>query len=122
MADVKDHLALITGGTGGIGAATCRALALLGCNIAIHYNSATQKAHALVEEVCAKGVKSECFQADLSNYDSVRNLHREVIEKMGNPVILFNNGTSFGSNSVSVRAVLSLEAISSISCNIYYSI
>ena len=96
MADFKGHLALITGATGGIGAATCRALASLGCNIAIHYHSAAKKAETLGEEVRAKGVKAECFQADLSNYDNVRKFYHEVIEKMGNPIILFNNGTSHG--------------------------
>ena len=106
MADFKGHLALITGGTGGIGAATCRALASLGCNIAVHYNSAAEKAEAVVEEVCAKGVKAECFQADLSNYDDVRKLHHEVIGKMGDPIILFNNGTSHDVSTPNGKRVL----------------
>ncbi|KAI4159717.1 MAG: hypothetical protein LQ342_006332 [Letrouitia transgressa] len=89
--DLKGHLALITGATGGIGSATCRALAPLGCSIAIHYNSATGIAQSLAEELRNQGVQAEVFQADLREYAGVRELHKQVVEKMGNPDILFNN-------------------------------
>ncbi|GAO51250.1 hypothetical protein G7K_5357-t1 [Saitoella complicata NRRL Y-17804] len=91
VTDFKDKLALITGATGGIGYATCLALAGLGCDIAVHYNSAAEKAQTLVAALREKGVKAECFQADLRSYDEVRRLHKEVVEKMGHPAILFNN-------------------------------
>ncbi|KAL9039614.1 MAG: hypothetical protein Q9214_004805, partial [Letrouitia sp. 1 TL-2023] len=89
--DLKGRLALITGATGGIGSATCRALAPLGCSIAIHYNSATSTAQSLTEELRNQGVQAEAFQADLREYAGVRELHKQVVEKMGNPDILFNN-------------------------------
>ena len=101
MVDFKNHLALITGGTGGIGGATCLVLASLGCNIAVHYNSATQKAETLVKELRSKGIKAESFRADLSNYDNVRKLHCDVVEKIGDPVILFNNaGTTLQKSGI----------------------
>ncbi|KAL9614180.1 MAG: hypothetical protein Q9167_001332 [Letrouitia subvulpina] len=89
--DLKGHLALITGATGGIGSATCRALALLGCSIAIHYNSAAGTAQSLTNELRNQGVQAEAFQANLREYTGVRELHKQVVEKMGNPDILFNN-------------------------------
>ncbi|KAL9085182.1 MAG: hypothetical protein Q9165_007713 [Trypethelium subeluteriae] len=76
---------------GGIGKATCQALADLGCAIAAHYNSAADGAKALVTELQAKGVKAEAFQADLSKYDEVRSLHERVVSTLGEPSILFNN-------------------------------
>jgi 3-oxoacyl-[acyl-carrier protein] reductase len=65
------QLALVTGGTGGIGKATCLALADLGCDIAVHYNSASDTAKELVAQLKGKGIKAEAFQADLRDYDEV---------------------------------------------------
>ena len=70
--DLSKHLALVTGATGGIGKATCLALASFGCSIAVHYNSATDKAKTLVGELNSMGVKAEAFQANLAEYDNVR--------------------------------------------------
>jgi len=97
MSLLTGKLALITGCTGGIGKATARSFARLGCSIAIHYNTASPAIiSALREELHALGVKAEAFQADLSEYDGARKLHREVVEKMGNPDILFNNAGIMG--------------------------
>ncbi|KAL9133098.1 MAG: hypothetical protein Q9175_005721, partial [Cornicularia normoerica] len=90
--DLSNHLALVTGATGGIGSATCLALASLGCSIAVHFNSAASTADSLIGQLRTHhNVKAECFQADLSNYDSVRELHQNVLQQMGPPTILFNN-------------------------------
>lgn len=89
--DLSPHLALITGATGGIGRATCHALAELKCSIAVHYHRAEDTASSLILELRAKGVRAEKFQADLRNYEGVRELHRQVVEKLGHPTIIFNN-------------------------------
>ncbi|CAF9909026.1 MAG: hypothetical protein HETSPECPRED_008799 [Heterodermia speciosa] len=89
--DLKPHLALITGATGGIGRATCLALANFNCSLAIHYHSAHSTAEALVTDLRSKGIRTEAFQADLRRYDGVRELYRQVIERLGHPTILFNN-------------------------------
>lgn len=110
VTDLKPHLALVTGATGGIGKATCLALAALGCNIAVHYNSATETAEGLVNDLTSKGVKAVAFQADLSMYDGARKLHKEVTEKMGNPTILFNNaGLTLGKSGVKSIQDISIE-------------
>ncbi len=88
---LQGRLALVTGATGGIGLATCHALASYGCSIAVHYHSAAPTAQSLVTDRRAKGVKAESFQADLREYDSVRCLHKDVTQVMGAPTILFNN-------------------------------
>ena len=68
-------LALVTGASGGIGRATCLVLADQGCNIAVHYFRNQNAARDIVSQCKDKGVKSECFGADLSNYDDVSELH-----------------------------------------------
>ena len=88
---IRGHLALITGATGGIGQATCHALALLGCDVAVHYHSAQSTADSLVAELHAHGVGARAFQADLRTYEGVRALHRHVTDSMGSPTVLFNN-------------------------------
>jgi len=90
---LKGKLALITGCSGGIGAATAVVLARQGCSIAVHYNSAAEKALALTKTLrdISPDVRAFKFQANLSDYDAVRQLHSEVVEKMGHPDILFNN-------------------------------
>lgn len=108
--DLTNHLALITGATGGIGHATVLALANLGCSIAVHYNSAAQKAYSLVATLQSKGIRAEAFQADLSNYDNVRSLHRAVVEKLGHPSILFNNaGLSLGRRGIKSVGEISID-------------
>lgn len=100
--DLSDHLALITGATGGIGLATCHALASMGCSVAVHYNSAASTAESLVRDLRNKhNVKADHFQADLGNYDGVRQLHQNVVESLGPPTILFNNaGLTAGRSGV----------------------
>jgi 3-oxoacyl-[acyl-carrier protein] reductase len=89
--DLSPHIALITGATGGIGKATCLALAALGCSIAVHYNSTADTAVSLADNLKAKGVRAEAFQADLSSYEGAWKLHVDVVAAMGNPSVLFNN-------------------------------
>ena len=71
ITDLRPHLALVTGASGGIGKATCLALASMGCSIAVHYHSSTSIAESLVKELIAKGVRAEAFKADLTKYDEV---------------------------------------------------
>ncbi|KAL1622682.1 hypothetical protein SLS56_008607 [Neofusicoccum ribis] len=108
--DLSSHLALVTGASGGIGKATCLALAEMGCSIAAHYHSNADAANALVEQLKGKGVKAQVFKADLSNYDEVRNLHGSVVKSMGPPTILFNNaGTTLSKHGLRSASDISVE-------------
>jgi len=69
--DLSKHIALVTGGTGGIGSATCRTLAALGCTIAVHFHTNENAATSLVAELERMGVRAHAFQADLSRYEGV---------------------------------------------------
>ena len=109
VTDLKPHLALITGATGGIGRATCLALASLNCSLAIHYHSASSTAESLIADLRSKGVRAEAFQADLRQYDGVRELHHQVVEKMGHPTILFNNAGITMKSSVKDVQEVSVE-------------
>lgn len=61
---------LVTGGACRLGAAICRALAKKGKNIAIHYHTSQQQAHALEKELTTLGVFAKSIQGDFSTLES----------------------------------------------------
>ncbi|KAH0833625.1 hypothetical protein AYO21_10915 [Fonsecaea monophora] len=108
--DLSSHLALVTGATGGIGKATCLALAHLNCSIAVHYHSASDTAESLVAQLKSMNVRASAFRADLSSYDETRSLHANVVREMGHPTILFNNaGLTMGVSRVKDISEVSVE-------------
>jgi 3-oxoacyl-[acyl-carrier protein] reductase len=84
-------VALVTGGSRGIGAATARALAEEGADVAVSYGSSADKARALVRELEKKGVRAAAFQADQADTAQVEGLVREVAGHFGRLDILVNN-------------------------------
>jgi len=88
---LNGKVALVTGGSRGIGAATARGLAAEGADVAISYSTSASKAEALVDELRAKGVRAEAFQADQADPAQVDRLVKTVVERFGRLDILVNN-------------------------------
>src|SRR6266446_10686194 len=84
-------VALVTGGTRGIGAASARALADEGANVAISYVASADKAEAVVKELKAKGVQARAFKADQASSSEVDKLVKDVAAHFGRLDILVNN-------------------------------
>jgi NAD(P)-dependent dehydrogenase (short-subunit alcohol dehydrogenase family) len=84
-------VALVTGGSRGIGAATARALADEGANVAISYVASADKAAAVVKELKAKGVDARAFKADQAISREVDQLVKGVAKHFGRLDILVNN-------------------------------
>jgi len=84
-------VALVTGGSRGIGAASARALADEGANIAISYVASADKAEAVVRELKSKGVEARAFKADQASSDEVDRLVKDVAGHFGRLDILVNN-------------------------------
>src|SRR5688500_1158894 len=92
MMDLRNRVALVTGGATGIGQATVRRLASSGvAAVAINYRSARVEAEALAGEVSQLGVDALCVYADLKHDGQIRRMVREVGDRFGRLDILVNN-------------------------------
>lgn len=74
-------VALITGGSQGIGAATARALANKGYRVAIDYSSNSEKAEALVRDLGDQN--AICIKADASKIPEIERMVAETVQKYG---------------------------------------
>jgi NAD(P)-dependent dehydrogenase (short-subunit alcohol dehydrogenase family) len=84
-------VALVTGGSRGIGAASARALADEGANVAISYVASPEKAEAVVKELKVKGVNARAYKADQASGAEVDQLVKDVARDFGRLDILVNN-------------------------------
>lgn len=84
-------VALVTGGSRGIGAASAKALADEGAAVAISYSASPDKAEAVVRDLEAKGVQAKAFKADQANTTEVDQLVKDVADHFGHLDILVNN-------------------------------
>lgn len=84
-------VALITGGSRGIGAAAAHALADDGANVAVTYAASADKANALIRELEAKGVRAAAFQADQADSAKAEELIKAVVQRFGKLDILVTN-------------------------------
>ena len=90
MSDLKGKVALVTGGTGGIGAAICLQLAGSGARVATNYRN-EEKARKWQAEVKAKGYDIKIYHADVSDFDACANLVKNITADLGPVDILVNN-------------------------------
>lgn len=88
---LKGQVALVTGGSRGLGAAIAEALADQGADVAISYAASAAKAKAVVERLKAKGVRALAIQADQGDLASAGPLVDQVVAHFGRLDILVNN-------------------------------
>ena len=88
---LSGKVALVTGGSRGIGAASARALADQGANVAISYVASPDKAEAVVAELKTRGVDARAYKADQASSVDVDQLVKNVARDFGRLDILVNN-------------------------------
>jgi NAD(P)-dependent dehydrogenase (short-subunit alcohol dehydrogenase family) len=89
--DLAGKVALVTGGSRGIGAAIARALAGAGADVAITYLNSRQAAENVAAEIRAKGVRAQSVQADQADPAAASAVVRQVADEFGRLDILVNN-------------------------------
>jgi enoyl-[acyl-carrier protein] reductase III len=91
MGHLDGKVALVTGGTRGIGKAIALRLADEGANVAINYSRSKESADAAVAEIEALGVKAFALQCDVGDREAVFEMVKAVGERFGRIDVLINS-------------------------------
>ncbi|OHV07586.1 SDR family NAD(P)-dependent oxidoreductase [Kushneria phosphatilytica] len=91
MDDLTGRIALVTGGSRGIGHETAVTLARAGCDVAINFLHSDEAAEAVVNEIEAQGCRALAVRADVAVGEEVNRLVDEVEAQLGSVDILVNN-------------------------------
>lgn len=86
----KKFVALVTGGTGGLGTAICKRLSDDGFHVVANYNN-KEKAEKWQAKMQAEGYNMDMYQADVCNYDKIAEMVQHVEAEIGPIDVLVNN-------------------------------
>lgn len=84
-------VALVTGGSSGIGTAIVQLLAQEGAQIAFTYRSNTQGADTVLSGLESLGIKAKKYQADVGNFSKAQEVVESILDSFGSLDILINN-------------------------------
>jgi len=97
MQPLAGKIAIVTGGSGGIGAAICDRLAQDGAKVVVHYGGHADEAQKIVAKIKDNGGEAVAIQANLSKVAEVSKLFDQTQTSFGAPDIVVNNaGTGVG--------------------------
>ncbi|HPF60488.1 MAG TPA: SDR family oxidoreductase [Gemmatimonadales bacterium] len=89
--ELRDRVALVTGGARRLGRAFTLALASRGMRLAVHYGSSANEARDVVAELREQGIDADAFGADLRDPAEARALPGRVVERFGRLDVLVNS-------------------------------
>ncbi len=95
MTELQGKVALVTGASRGIGAATAVRLAELGADVAITYAQSKERADEVIDKVKAHGRRGLAIKADSAAADEVVSAVGQVVEEFGRLDVLVNNAGIF---------------------------
>lgn len=91
MGDLEGRVALVTGGSRGIGRAICVELGARGAKVAVNYNLNAALAEEVVATIVAAGGEAAAIAGDISDSEQAANLVKATIDRFGGLDILVNN-------------------------------
>ena len=91
MAKLTGKIAVVTGGSRGIGAAIAKGLGKEGATVIINYNHSHEEAETVVNEIKSMGSLAVALQADISDAEATKVFIEKVLTDFGKVDILVNN-------------------------------
>src|SRR4029078_6416351 len=91
MGELTGKVAIVTGGSKGIGAGIAKGLAAAGASVVVNYASSKEGAERVVKEIENAGGKAVAVQGDVSKSADVRRLFAETTQAFGRVDVLVNN-------------------------------
>jgi 3-oxoacyl-[acyl-carrier protein] reductase len=88
---LQDRVALVTGGSRGIGRAVCCALAAEGAAVAVNYRSGEAEAAEVVQQIRDRGGSAFAVRGDVADFAEAESLVQQTISQLGGLHILVNN-------------------------------
>ncbi|MEE8159475.1 MAG: 3-oxoacyl-[acyl-carrier-protein] reductase [Dehalococcoidia bacterium] len=89
--NLEGHVALVSGGSRGIGRAIALRLASEGVRVGVNYNTGASQAREVVEQIASGGGEALALQADVSDKVQVETLVKEILDRWQRIDILVNN-------------------------------
>ncbi len=91
MGSLDGKVALVTGGSRGIGRAVVKELAGAGASVAINYQGSREAAEEVLREIESFGGKGIVVQADVSDFEACESMVKKTVEELGRIDVLVNN-------------------------------
>ena len=91
MGNLTNKVAIVTGGSRGIGRGIAERLGRDGATVVVNYAGSEQEAKQVVEAIASKGGKAIALQANFSKTEDIRRIFQEVSDRFGQLDILINN-------------------------------
>lgn len=96
MIDLTGKVALVTGGSRGIGRATALRLAECGCDVVINYVTSRGAADEVAQQIAARGRKAYVVKADVSEEEDIQSMIEFIAESIGRLDIIVSNAATGG--------------------------
>lgn len=111
MAQFTDRVAVVTGGSRGIGKAVALELGRRGASVVVNYQKSVEAAHGVVEAILEGGGKAVAVQADVSQESEANALIKAAIDTYGKLDILVNNAGTTRDNVIMLMGADDFDAV-----------